>query len=97
MEALDHGLIVGLAAYYVDIPARSIFLSNLSVDPVWQRRGLAQALLDAVIVRGKEHGLSSLVLEVSQDNIAAKSLYAKRGFRTRNIASGVATMHLDLS
>lgn len=97
VEALDHGLIVGLAAYYVDIPARSIFLSNLSVDPVWQRRGLAQALLDAVIVRGKEHGLSSLVLEVSQDNIAAKSLYAKRGFRTRNIASGVATMHLDLS
>lgn len=97
LEAWDHGRLAGLSAYYVDIQARSIFLSNLSVDPAWHRRGLAQALLDATVKQGKERALSSVVLEVSQDNHAAKALYAKRGFEVRSIASGVATMHLELS
>ena len=96
LEAWDHGRIAGLAAYYVDAPAGVAFLSNLSVDPTWQRRGLAHALLVEAIARARALGLADFELEVGADNHAAKELYKQCGFRLRSIASGVERMHLAL-
>jgi ribosomal protein S18 acetylase RimI-like enzyme len=95
LEAWDHGRLAGLAAFYVDGPDKVAFLSNLSVDPTWQRRGLANALLSEAIRRARDLGLSGFELEVCVDNRAALSLYERHGFRLRSIASGIARMHLS--
>jgi ribosomal protein S18 acetylase RimI-like enzyme len=96
LEAWDHGRLIGLAAYYVDASRQVAFLSNLSIDPTWQRRGLAGALLAEAIRHTCDLGLVDFELEVDVDNHAAMALYKCYGFRVRSIASGVATMHLPL-
>lgn len=96
LESWDHGRLVGLAAYYVGEPGGTAFLSNLSVDPTWQRRGLASALLAASTEQARALGLAGFELEVGVENQAAVALYERHGFRPRSIASGVARMHLPL-
>ena len=96
LEAWDHGRLAGLAAYYVDELRQVSFLSNLSVDPTWQRRGLAGALLAESIRRTRDLGLVNFELEVCAANHAAMALYVRHGFRQRSFASGVARMYLPL-
>ncbi|MBN9090103.1 MAG: ribosomal protein S18-alanine N-acetyltransferase [Reyranella sp.] len=55
-------------------------LLTIAVDAAHRRRGVARALLDAVIERVREHGARVLFLEVGVDNPPALSLYAQAGF-----------------
>ena len=97
LEAWDHGRLVGLAAYYRDATSGKAFLSNLSVDPTWQRRGLGRHLLDEALHRVAHLGPGSFELEVGEDNRAAIALYEGAGFQIRNTDSGVARMSLDFA
>ena len=47
-----------------------------------RRMGMGTALLDFVCSEAQLRGADSVVLEVAVDNIAARSLYAMRGFTT---------------
>ena len=49
---------------------------NLAVDPAWRRRGVASALLNAVVERA--HGV--IFLEVAAPNAAAIALYHRHGW-----------------
>jgi [ribosomal protein S18]-alanine N-acetyltransferase len=53
---------------------------SIGVLPRWRRRGLAQALLRAVVSEARRRRLPSVVLEVAIDNDAAAALYAGLGF-----------------
>jgi ribosomal-protein-alanine N-acetyltransferase len=53
---------------------------SLGVAPRWRRRGIAQALLAAVVAESERRDLPSLVLEVAIDNDAASTLYSSAGF-----------------
>jgi [ribosomal protein S18]-alanine N-acetyltransferase len=53
---------------------------SLGVLPVWRRRGVGRALLDAVIADAGRRGCASVVLEVAAGNPAARALYAGNGF-----------------
>lgn len=55
-------------------------LLNLTVAPTWQRRGLALALLDALVARARRLGHARLWLEVRESNARARSVYARYGF-----------------
>ncbi|HLI66429.1 MAG TPA: GNAT family N-acetyltransferase [Caulobacteraceae bacterium] len=55
-------------------------LLTLAVDPRHRRRGVAQALLEAVCGAARAAGAASLFLEVAADNTPALSLYAAAGF-----------------
>jgi ribosomal-protein-alanine N-acetyltransferase len=55
-------------------------LLTIAVDAAHRRRGVARALLDAVIERVRERGARVLFLEVGVDNPPALSLYAQAGF-----------------
>lgn len=55
-------------------------LLNLTIDPVWQRRGWGRLLLETVKVRARALACSHLLLEVRHGNHKALQLYRNNGF-----------------
>jgi ribosomal-protein-alanine N-acetyltransferase len=55
-------------------------LANLAVAPDARRQGIGKALLDAMFVDAAGRGTSQVFLEVRESNVAARQLYATRGF-----------------
>jgi [ribosomal protein S18]-alanine N-acetyltransferase len=51
----------------------------LAVLPAWRRRGLARRLLAAALERLAAAGTRRLLLEVAEDNVAARRLYQGAG------------------
>ena len=56
------------------------YISNVAVAHEYRRRGVADALITALIERTKKN-LAFLTLEVRESNIPAISLYEKHGFK----------------
>jgi ribosomal-protein-alanine N-acetyltransferase len=56
-------------------------IENVVVAAGFLRRGIANALLGALIQRAKNEAASALLLEVRESNLAARGLYEKHGFR----------------
>ncbi len=54
-------------------------LMNIAVDPMWRRRGVAQALLSEMIARAGAD--AAYTLEVRTSNVSAIALYERFGFR----------------
>ena len=59
-------------------------LSAVEVLPLHRRRGLARAVVDALLDWGAEAGATKAYLQVTPANIPALSLYASYGFRTHH-------------
>jgi ribosomal-protein-alanine N-acetyltransferase len=55
-------------------------ITTISVDPAWQRRGIARRMLLQLARRGVERGARQLTLEVRVGNVGAQSLYRAFGF-----------------
>ena len=55
-------------------------LANLAVAPGDRRKGIASALLDAVLEDATDRGTKEIFLEVRESNAAARALYSARGF-----------------
>lgn len=72
------GVVTGYAiAFFVVDEAE---LANLAAAPEARRRGIGGLLLDAVIREAVRRGTRQLFLEVRESNVAARALYASRGF-----------------
>lgn len=56
-------------------------MMNVAVSAQARRRGIAQALVEALVIRLKQRGSRCLVLEVRASNAPAIALYEKLGFR----------------
>lgn len=56
------------------------YIGNVAVRPAFRRRGIADALLKALEVLGREKDLSFLTLEVRAGNAPAIALYEKNGY-----------------
>ncbi|MEU5367254.1 GNAT family N-acetyltransferase [Streptomyces sp. NPDC005925] len=52
----------------------------VEVDPALRRRGLATAVMAALARRALDEGASAAWLQVEEDNVAARGLYARLGF-----------------
>ena len=57
------------------------YISNVAVSPAFRRRGIASALIRALLDRARERNLSFVTLEVRESNAAAIALYEGFGFR----------------
>jgi ribosomal-protein-alanine N-acetyltransferase len=57
---------------------------SLGVATAWRRYGTARALLRAAVSRAGQAGAARTLLEVAEDNMAARSLYAAEGFALVN-------------
>lgn len=55
-------------------------VATVSVDPAWQRRGIATALMADVIGGALTLGANQLTLEVRMSNTGAQALYRRFGF-----------------
>ena len=56
-------------------------MMNVAVHPEQRRRGIAESLIDCLILELKNRGSHSLALEVRASNVPAIGLYEKMGFR----------------
>jgi ribosomal-protein-alanine N-acetyltransferase len=73
--------------------ADEVHILSLAVDPSQRRRGVARALLDALLRDESASGARSALLEVRASNVAARAFYANSGFvavgrRPRYYANG---------
>jgi len=63
---------------------------DLAVAAAWRGRGIGRALLEHVRVEAERSGCCRLTLEVREDNVRARRLYARLGFAQAEGAPGVA-------
>lgn len=64
------------------------YVTNVCTAGAFRRRGVASALIDAVIARARELDLSFVTLEARVSNAPARSLYALMGFAEVGIRPG---------
>jgi len=74
------GVLAGHAV--VSVVAEIAELQRISVDATHRRAGVASALLAAVERLAVEQGAERVLLEVREDNAAARSFYVARGYST---------------
>lgn len=55
-------------------------VQRLAVDPSSQRRGVGGSLLDRMLLECADRGVERVLLEVAEDNVAARALYAAHNF-----------------
>ena len=80
-EAWHNNELIGLVSvYFNDTTNKIAFISNVSIDAGYQKKGIASILLKTAIAYGTDLGFSSLKLEVQPKNIKAVNLYKKLGF-----------------
>lgn len=94
-EAWDGDQLAGLVATYCnDLQGRTAFVSNVSVLPSHQGRGIASALLRACIAHVRASGFERIELEVDARNEAADQLYLRHGFVMAALRGQAKTLHL---
>ncbi|BBN09066.1 hypothetical protein MPTK1_4g16870 [Marchantia polymorpha subsp. ruderalis] len=59
-----------------------LYISGMAVDSAYRRRSVATLLLEACIARASDWGFKYLVLHAYEDDIGARNLYSRAGFRT---------------
>lgn len=57
-------------------------LLNVTVDPQFQRQGLAQKMMHRLFLISRINRAKQMILEVRASNLAAVNLYQKLGFKT---------------
>ena len=56
------------------------YISNVAVNPKFRRMGIADALINELVLRANNLDLAFITLEVRESNEAARALYSKHGF-----------------
>ncbi len=72
------GAVQGYAG--LDHGGESADIMTVAVDPSLHGAGVGRALVDELVARAERGGASALLLEVRDDNAAARALYARTGF-----------------
>jgi ribosomal-protein-alanine N-acetyltransferase len=84
-EDLEEG-VVGYAVFWWVLDQGE--LANLAVLEGYQGLGIGSALLDSVLGRAEEEGVTRLFLEVRRSNDRAMELYRSRGFTRAGVRHG---------
>ncbi len=71
------------------------FIDDLFIRSSYRKRGLAQAVLEALFAECKQRKVLALHVEVSPANTAAKALYYRIGLRPRDDDRQVLTTQFE--
>ncbi|MBV8176102.1 MAG: GNAT family N-acetyltransferase [Verrucomicrobia bacterium] len=74
-------LVVGTAAYCLR-PDKSVYISNVAVDPTYRRQGIARAAMSFILEKCK--GAHRIDLVTHPENKNALQLYASLGFKVES-------------
>lgn len=85
-EEADTGQIAGYCGLYQMLDEADI--TNVAIDLPFQRKHLAQALIEELLKQGADMGVSAFTLEVRKSNHAAIALYEKKGFQAVGVRTG---------
>lgn len=97
-EVWDNGKLIGLLAVYLNLEGTPfIFISNISMLPEHQGKGIANTLLSKLIEYAKKCEFLYVELEVSAQNSRAQKFYRKLGFVEAGSKTGFLKLRLDLS
>lgn len=83
----DDGSVAGYGGIAV-MPPDEAWINNLAVRRDAQRRGIGQALVEALLAEAARRSVTRVLLEVAADNVAAQKLYARYGFETVGVRRG---------
>lgn len=70
---------------------------SIGVAPDWQRAGLGTRLIEGLMRASKKGEAARIFLEVAEDNLAARALYAKLGFKETGRRKGYYKRSTGLS
>jgi len=79
-EALDGSVLIGLVAGYHNMEENIFFISNVSVDPDFQGKGITRNLFGSLYAYCHKNNIYQLKLQVFKQNLPAINLYQKLGF-----------------
>lgn len=80
-EAWLDSKLVGLVAAYFNDDTQKGFITNVSVLPQVQNRGIGSQLLAQCLAFLQAKGAAEIGLEVDENNISAQRLYLHKGFK----------------
>ncbi len=60
-------------------------INNVCVDTDFRRRGVGHEMLERLLEKGRERGVSEFTLEVRESNVNALALYEKLGFKSEGV------------
>ena len=92
LVAAEKHLLLGYAVVLYRANSRRARLYTIAVAEAARGQGLASTLIRALAAEARRRGCRQLDLEVRADNIAARGLYEKLGFR---VASTLADYYQD--
>ena len=78
LVAVEDRLVAGYVGSQTVMDASDMM--NIAVAPAFRRQGIAEKLIDMLILQLMERGSNSLTLEVRASNMPAIALYEKLGF-----------------
>jgi ribosomal protein S18 acetylase RimI-like enzyme len=75
------GYAIGTLGFDLEFGGPDSFLTEIFVDPVARRGGLGARLLEATTRALRDAGAGAVTLLVRPENVAARGLYVRAGFR----------------
>lgn len=89
--ALHAGKIIGHGALMIAVGEAHVL--NLCVAPTFQKRGIGQLLLKALLDVARDKAAEAVFLEVRESNLAARHLYEESGFVEVGVRHGYYPTH----
>jgi ribosomal protein S18 acetylase RimI-like enzyme len=98
LVAIDEttGDIVGVGRYATGSGGGAVADMALAVADAWQRRGIGHSLAVRLVERARANGITRLTGTTLSDNLGARSLLDRLGFRVRGAGGGVLELELDV-
>lgn len=93
----DNYKLIGLVAVYDNHKEKNAWITNVSVDPNYFKKGIASELLIECEKHFKNKKYINIFLEVFVDNKRAINLYKKQGFKTHKIQDEKMTLKQELN
>lgn len=73
------GFVSGVIYLHPDKPAPELWINEIGVAPTYQRRGIGNALLQAILAEAKRSGCTEAWVLTERENIPAIALYSAAG------------------
>jgi ribosomal-protein-alanine N-acetyltransferase len=83
---LDENLVVAYGGFAQVLDEAHIM--NIAVDFSYRNQGIASLIIEKIIYLAKENNISSITLEVRENNIPARNLYEKHSFKLAGVRKG---------